>query len=103
MELIRLKKIQQNDIPKLFVYIALESASPVFLQIDRIRKQLEPPYEDPYLVINRSPKYFTLRIKNKEANVSIYRLKLAIYPTTTNPRARETYNSKLYKQCAYAN
>ncbi|XP_035233095.1 uncharacterized protein LOC118204910 [Stegodyphus dumicola] len=91
MELIRPKEIQQKGIPKLFVHKDLESTSHVFLRINRVRKQLEPPYEGPYLVINRSPKYFTLRIKNKEVNVSIDRLKPAyIIPQQTPEQEKPT-------------
>ncbi|XP_055941784.1 uncharacterized protein LOC129971834 [Argiope bruennichi] len=85
MELMRPKETQRKSHPKIFVHKDLESTSHVFLRIDRVRKPLEPPYEGPYFVISRTPKYFTLRIKNKEVNVTIDRLKPAYLLPQENP------------------
>ncbi|KAF8783481.1 hypothetical protein HNY73_013638 [Argiope bruennichi] len=85
MELMRPKETQQKSHPKIFVHKDLESTFRVFLRIDRVRKPLEPPYDVPYFVISRTPKYFTLRIKNKEVNVTIDRLKPAYLLPQENP------------------
>lgn len=55
----------------------LTDSSHVFLRLDRLRGSLEPPYAGPFKVIERTPKYFTLDVKNKKVNVSIDRLKPA--------------------------
>ncbi|UYV82515.1 hypothetical protein LAZ67_21002634 [Cordylochernes scorpioides] len=49
----------------------------VFLRINRIRKPLEPYYEGPYPVLEKSDNFFTLKIKNREVKISIDRLKPA--------------------------
>ena len=77
IEFLKPKETQRSGNSKIFVHKDLKSTSHVFLRIDRVRKPLEPPYEGPYLVISRTPKYFTLKIKNKEVNVTIDRLKPA--------------------------
>ncbi|GIY32064.1 hypothetical protein CDAR_411481 [Caerostris darwini] len=77
---------------KIFIPKDLYTCSHVFLRIDRVKKPLEPPYEGPYLVLQRSPKNFLLSIKNKQVNISVDRLKPAyvlqpnelLNPTSSN-------------------
>ncbi|XP_055947041.1 uncharacterized protein LOC129980685 [Argiope bruennichi] len=47
------------------------------LRIDRVKKPLEPPYEGPFLVLQRTQKFFTLLIKGEHVNISIDRIKPA--------------------------
>lgn len=58
---------------KIFVPKDLYTCSHVFLRIDRVKKPLEPPYEGPFFVLQRNPKYFILLIKNKQVNISVDR------------------------------
>lgn len=55
----------------------LHTSSHVFLRQDHVRSSLEPPYAGPYRVIERQPKFFTIDVKGKKANVSVDRLKPA--------------------------
>ncbi|XP_035220124.1 uncharacterized protein LOC118193184 [Stegodyphus dumicola] len=62
---------------KIFIPKDLYTCSHVFLRVDRVKKPLEPPYEGPFLVLQRTPKYFLLSIKNKQVSISVDRLKPA--------------------------
>ncbi|GFS45927.1 retrovirus-related Pol polyprotein from transposon opus [Nephila pilipes] len=76
----KLKPVPSNSVnkhQKIFVHKDLRSCSHVFVRIDRIRKALEPPYQGPYRVVERSENFFTLSMKNKNINISIDRLKPA--------------------------
>lgn len=56
----------------------------VFMRVDCTRKSLTPPYEGPYEVIERHDKFFKIRLPNREAVVSLDRLKPAhILPPAT--------------------
>ncbi|GBM47571.1 hypothetical protein AVEN_90278-1 [Araneus ventricosus] len=66
-----------NSCRHIFVNKDLQNCSHVFQRIDRVRKQLESPYEGPFPVIERQDKYFTINIKGKHVNVSLDRLKPA--------------------------
>ena len=60
-----------------FLPADLQSAKKVYLRQDGVRSSLQPPYNGPYLVVKRSPKYFTLMIKDKQQIVSVDRVKPA--------------------------
>ncbi|UYV65409.1 hypothetical protein LAZ67_3004297 [Cordylochernes scorpioides] len=45
--------------------------------LDRVKKPLEPPYEGPFPVLERTDKYFTLKVKGKNVTTSIDRLRPA--------------------------
>lgn len=62
---------------KFFVNKDQNSCSHVFLRIDRVKKALEPPYEGPIPVLNKNEKYFTVKNRGREVNISIDRLKPA--------------------------
>ncbi|GFS89334.1 transposon Ty3-I Gag-Pol polyprotein [Nephila pilipes] len=55
----------------------LKLCSHVFVRVDRVKKALESPYEGPFPVVARNDKYYTLKIKGKDINVSVDRLKQA--------------------------
>ncbi|GBO16505.1 hypothetical protein AVEN_72264-1 [Araneus ventricosus] len=59
-------------------------------KLDRVRKQLESPYEGPFPVIERKDKYFTINIKGKNVNVSLDRLKPAYVLAEDNPKGTTT-------------
>ncbi len=56
---------------------SLHSTSHVFVRHDAVRKPLQQPYDGPYLVLDRSAKFFTVDIKGRKDTVSIDRLKPA--------------------------
>ncbi|XP_035212963.1 uncharacterized protein LOC118186903 [Stegodyphus dumicola] len=62
---------------KIFIPKYLYTCSHVFLRLDRVKKPLAPPYEGPFLVLQRTPKYFNLSIKNRQVSISVDRLKPA--------------------------
>ena len=55
----------------------------VYVRRDSHKNPLQRPYDGPYLVINKSDKYFTLSIKGREETVSIDRLKAAFITDLT--------------------
>ena len=61
----------------------LKRCTHVFLRCDRIRKPLQPPYDGPFKVLNRSDKTFTILLNGKEEVVSIDRLKAAFVEDTS--------------------
>lgn len=65
-----------------FIAKGLMESSHVFVRQDMVRRPLQQPYEGPFQVIKRDPKYFKLSIKGKEKNVSINRLKPAFFLNT---------------------
>ncbi|GFV60054.1 uncharacterized protein K02A2.6 [Trichonephila clavipes] len=72
-------KSPSNRKQNIFGHKDMKSCSHVFLRIDRVKKALEPPYEGPYTVQKKYDKYFTILIKDKAVNISVDRLKPAIY------------------------
>lgn len=63
----------------------------LFVTTDAVKKSLQPNYDGPYEVISRNPKFFCVKIKGKEKQISIDRLKpmfvvqdLSIHPEQTN-------------------
>ena len=44
---------------------------------DSVKKQLQPPYQGPYRVIDRKSKFFIIEKNGKQDSVSIDRLKVA--------------------------
>ncbi len=66
-----------NSKNKIFVHPDLNSCEYVFVRVDRVRQPLEPPYEGPFPVVKRKPKYFIIQFHNKQDSISIDRLKPA--------------------------
>ena len=67
----------RNQNAKIFVNRDLRNAERVYVRVDRVKQPLEMPYQGPYTVIKRYPKFFRLKIGTKEETVSIDRLKAA--------------------------
>ncbi|XP_036347620.1 uncharacterized protein LOC118756999 [Rhagoletis pomonella] len=68
---------KHHSTSKVFVSPALQSATHVFLRNDSIRPSLTRPYDGPFLVVKKSPKYFKIIVRGRPTNVSIDRLKPA--------------------------
>ncbi|GFR05719.1 uncharacterized protein TNCT_728361 [Trichonephila clavata] len=64
----------------IFVSKDLATCSRVFLRTDSLRKGLQPPYEGPYKVFDRTEKVFRILRHGKEVSESIDRLKPAYIP-----------------------
>ncbi|UYV84168.1 hypothetical protein LAZ67_X001410 [Cordylochernes scorpioides] len=77
MHMVRPIATNHNITKDIFIHKDLFKSDQVFLRINRIRKPLEPYYEGPYPVLEKSDNFFTLRIKNREVKISIDRLKPA--------------------------
>ncbi|BHF72213.1 hypothetical protein SprV_0401527700 [Sparganum proliferum] len=56
----------------------LATCSHVYLQCDRVRQPLEPPYDGPFRVLSRGPKAFRIQRDNRKEVVSVGRLKAAV-------------------------
>ncbi|KAF2348350.1 Ribonuclease H-like domain [Trinorchestia longiramus] len=56
---------------------ALETCTHVYVRVDAVKPALTRPYEDPFLVIKRTAKYFIIEKHGKQDLVSIDRLKAA--------------------------
>lgn len=70
-----------------FVHKALKDCTHVFVRARPIRPSLSYPYEGPFLVINRTPKYFTIQKHNRDEKVTIDRLKPAHFETPDDSEA----------------
>nr|XP_012235011.1 PREDICTED: uncharacterized protein LOC105679521 [Linepithema humile] len=76
--MIRLKpQIRRHGNRATFVHKDLAAAERVFIRHDAPTKALQPPYDGPYKVLERSDKMFKVQINGKPANISIDRLKPA--------------------------
>lgn len=64
-----------NSKNKIFLHPDMNRCEHVFVRVDRVRQPLEPPYEGPFPVVKRKPKYFIIQFHNKQDSVSIDRLK----------------------------
>ncbi|GBN06878.1 hypothetical protein AVEN_33976-1 [Araneus ventricosus] len=90
METVGPRTTRRNSSRHIFVHKDLENCSHVFQRIDRVKKQLESPYEGPFPVIERQDKYITININGKHANVSLDRLKPAYILAQDNPKGTTT-------------
>lgn len=61
----------------IFVHKDLQTCNYVFVRVDAVKKPLQPPYEGPYKVIDRDGKIFTVQLPQRQARISIDRLKPA--------------------------
>nr|CDS32283.1 gag pol polyprotein [Hymenolepis microstoma] len=58
-----------------------------FVRMDTVKKPLQPPYDGPYKVLKRRPKYFILDLNGTKDSVSIDRLKPThLEPPSTHAR-----------------
>ncbi|GFS96415.1 integrase catalytic domain-containing protein [Trichonephila clavipes] len=75
-------KTRRQPSQKHFVHKDLHSSANVFIRVDRVKKALEPPYDGPFPVEKRYYKYFAVKIKGKDINISVDRLKPAYLLST---------------------
>ncbi|GFS56137.1 uncharacterized protein K02A2.6 [Trichonephila clavipes] len=81
----------------------LKPCTDVFVRVDRVKKALGPPYDDPFPVTERKEKYFTLLIKNKPVNISVDRLKPAYLLGTNSIPDKPTVPCKQSDENSAAN
>lgn len=63
---------------------SLSTCTHVFVRRDAVKTPLQPPYDGPYHVLDRQPKFYTLEMRGKRDTVSVDRLKPAyLEPTPT--------------------
>lgn len=60
-----------------FVHPEMSKCTHVFVRNDAVKPPLQPPYDGPYRILERTPKVWKLSIKEKEKAISIDRLKPA--------------------------
>ena len=78
-----------GDSIKSHVPSALNQAKFVFVRHDATKKPLQTPYDGPYEVLERTPKYFTLQIGDRTDRISIDRLKLAHLDQSQPPQVAQ--------------
>ncbi|KAG6453520.1 hypothetical protein O3G_MSEX008200 [Manduca sexta] len=62
---------------KIFVNSDLQNCKFVFVRDDTVHKSLKPPYDGPFKVLERDSKVYKIQFPNREASISIDRLKPA--------------------------
>jgi len=62
---------------RIFLQKQIGNCKNVFVRNDTVREPLQQPYDGPYQVIKRFPKFYRILLNNKPKNVSIDRLKAA--------------------------
>ncbi|UYV63199.1 hypothetical protein LAZ67_2003414 [Cordylochernes scorpioides] len=77
MHMVKPIATNHNITKDIFIHKDLFKSDQVFLRINKVRKPLEPYYEGPYPVLEKSDTFFSLRIKNREVKISVDRLKPA--------------------------
>ncbi|XP_075972473.1 uncharacterized protein LOC142974195 [Anticarsia gemmatalis] len=89
MSKIRPIPASRHTTPAAFVFKLLNSSSHVYLREDAVRRALQPPYNGPYLVLERSNdgKSLTLDIKGKKVTVSVDRVKPAFIESQSTSTA----------------
>lgn len=82
-----LEEIRPSTITKsttqhnIFLHKDLATCTHVFLRVDATRKSLTPPYEGPYEVLEKHPKFYRIQLPTRTSLVSLDRLKPAFVST----------------------
>ncbi|XP_036347725.1 uncharacterized protein LOC118757097 [Rhagoletis pomonella] len=77
MNLIRPTQTAHHAKAQPFIQKELHRCTQVFVRNDAVGPPLQQPYDGPFAVIERHPKYYTLDIRDKAKKISIDRLKVA--------------------------
>ncbi|CAN7977044.1 unnamed protein product [Ixodes persulcatus] len=56
---------------QVFIHPALAQSTHVFIRRDAPQKPLKPLYDGPYLVVDRTPKFYTVLLKGRRETVSL--------------------------------
>ncbi len=74
-----LSPIASRPLPSISTYLptALGSCTHVFIRRDSVKKPLQSPYDGPFRVVRRTPKYYQLEMYGRHNTVSVDRLKPA--------------------------
>ncbi|XP_077302699.1 uncharacterized protein LOC143923073 [Arctopsyche grandis] len=78
-----------------FTHKDLNKCPAVFLRTDAVRQPLQQPYEGPFEVVERTPKTFVIRIRQKEVRVTVDRLKPAYVLNDEQPTPSTTTTSSV--------
>jgi len=78
--------MSRHSVRDVFVSKDLQTTSHVFVRQDLVRRPLTQPYEGPFKVIKRCPKFYKLQMKGCVKNVSINRLKPAFFLSDDLPK-----------------
>ncbi|KAG0422516.1 hypothetical protein HPB47_001666, partial [Ixodes persulcatus] len=77
---------------QVFIHPALAQSTHVFIRRYSPQKPLKPLYDGPYLVVDRTPKFYTVLLKGRRETVSLDRLKPAfVSPLDTTPTMSQKY------------
>ena len=68
---------RQMPLTSTYLPAALDSCTHLFVRRDSVKRPLQPPYDGPFRVIRRTPKYYHLEMRGKMDTVSVDRLKPA--------------------------
>ncbi|XP_064461876.1 uncharacterized protein LOC135372067 [Ornithodoros turicata] len=71
-----------------FVFKDIHTSTHVFIRNDATRAPLQPPYQGPFRVLQRTDRHFTVDIDGRHDTVSIERLKLAFLDASHIPLPR---------------
>lgn len=86
MRMLRPTKVHHHAKKKMFLLKNINDCSHVLLRTDAVKEPLEPPYTGPYPVVKRfSDRVFTIKIGDKESNVSVERLKPVFIAKENDP------------------
>ncbi len=74
-----LSPIASRLLPSISTYLptALGSCTHVFIRRDSVKKPLQSPYDGPFRVVRRTPKYYQIEMYGRHDTVSVDRLKPA--------------------------
>ena len=86
MRMLRAVPPRASSQPYTYVHKDLSTCTHVFVRTDAVRKPLQPPYEGPFKVLKRDPKFFTLELNGRTDTVSLDRLKPAHMDSLPQPQ-----------------
>lgn len=80
-----------------FIHGALQTSTHAYVRRDAVKLSLQTPYEGPYEIATKRPKYFTILVRGTRKNISIDRLKPAFFlpeedarPVNQKPTSKTT-------------